>query len=302
MLDVLELEKRWFRYRRRKLLPFLVTALILIIVTGGSGYLFLVNPESIKDFVPKKEMIVEKATAVIEANISTQSIPVIQEETDDDQNVLRPSLSFMYNIEDQVINFNNAKVIETLSKAEEKEDREQTAKITKPKNPVHATAKAPKKPEKPYKQVAEAVEERPAEIKTVEKTEPVKTVVISKENDMISEEAPNEALVRIRRNQISEDELNSIIKRFEKQKNPALSLFIAKRYYEMENYKEAYNYALETNRLNPDIEDSILIFSRSLVKLGNQEKAIMTLKAYLNKSNSTEASILLDEIEKGKFK
>ncbi|MCJ7765185.1 MAG: CDC27 family protein, partial [Thiovulaceae bacterium] len=106
----------------------------------------------------------------------------------------------------------------------------------------------------------------------------------------------------VRHDQISDSELNSVIRRFEEQKNPALSLFIAKKYYAQGSYEEAYNYALETNKLNPNIEDSVLIFSQSLVKLGKREEAITTLKAYLDRSNSTEATSLLDKIEKGKFK
>ncbi|PNX50089.1 MAG: hypothetical protein BV458_13825, partial [Thermoplasmata archaeon M9B2D] len=115
-------------------------------------------------------------------------------------------------------------------------------------------------------------------------------------------ESSEETIVQISHEEVSEDELNSVIKRFNNQNNPALSLFIAKTYYDRGNYKEAYNYALVTNNLNPSIEDSVLIFARSLVKLGKKEDAITTLEAYINNTGSINAKILLNEIQKGKFK
>jgi two-component SAPR family response regulator len=96
--------------------------------------------------------------------------------------------------------------------------------------------------------------------------------------------------------------MEGIIKRFKKNNSPALSLFIAKKYYEAEDYHNAYNYALITNNINREIESSWIIFSKSLVKLGKKELAIKTLQEYTGQSKSRSAKILLDEIQTGKFK
>ena len=93
-----------------------------------------------------------------------------------------------------------------------------------------------------------------------------------------------------------------VIKRFKKNNNPALSLFIAKKYYELENYDQSYNYALITNEINDNIDSSWIIFAKSLVKLNKREEAIKTLNKYIQHSHSNQAKILLDEIKSGKFK
>ncbi len=102
--------------------------------------------------------------------------------------------------------------------------------------------------------------------------------------------------------QEDESDLKDIIRRFKNNKNPALSLFIAKRYYSAKQYQKSYNYALMTNEIDQNIDESWIIFSKSLVKLGQHELAINTLKAYLKTSKSTAAEVLLRSIETGDFR
>lgn len=102
--------------------------------------------------------------------------------------------------------------------------------------------------------------------------------------------------------QNTQNDLNHVLDRFNKNNNPALSLFIAKKYYEMHNYHQSYNYALITNRINDNIDASWIIFAKSLVKLGRKDEAVETLKSYFEHSKSTQAKTLLEEIERGKFR
>ena len=308
MFDVPALEKKWLRYRLKKLLPLFTTVLILLIASGAASYLLIVKPGLMKQIIKSSPVIVEKTQPEVDTNISVAISPVSQIAEKDEQNILKPSLSFMYNIEDQIINYNNRKVLESVSEAESTEETAKVKKTESSSKPAAKTAVQSRKVSKPAVQPkktdrnAVSQKEKPPVKKVVKTAEPVKTVIISHKDEKTAEETPEEPLVQITHDQISDDELNSVIKRFEKMKNPALSLFIAKKYYAQGNYHEAYNYALETNRINPEIEESILIFSQSLVKLGKKEDAITTLKAYLNKANSTEATVLLNKIEKGKFK
>ncbi|MCF6330204.1 MAG: hypothetical protein L3I99_01490 [Sulfurimonas sp.] len=98
------------------------------------------------------------------------------------------------------------------------------------------------------------------------------------------------------------DDINHVIKRFEKNNNPALGLFIAKRYYKLKDYQKSYRYAFLTNDIDADIEEAWMIFSKSLVKLGKKEIAIKALLKYIQQSNSNNAKILLENIGTGKFK
>jgi len=77
------------------------------------------------------------------------------------------------------------------------------------------------------------------------------------------------------------------------------SLFLAKSYYSKGNYKKAEYWALQTNKVNGNIEESWLIFVKSKVKLGRKNEAIHILTNYIKKSNSAEAKNLLNKIKKG---
>ena len=123
---------------------------------------------------------------------------------------------------------------------------------------------------------------------------------ITRKKTIIKKELKKETINIIRKN--SSDDIKNIIKRFKKSNSPALSLFLAKKYYDLGNYNEAYNYALTTNKLNNNIEASWILFSKSLVKLNKKDKALKVLRQYINYSNSNKAKVLLNNILAGKFK
>lgn len=89
--------------------------------------------------------------------------------------------------------------------------------------------------------------------------------------------------------------------RFKQSRDIDDSLFLARSYYKKGNYKKSEYWALQTNKVNPNIEESMLIFVKSKMKLGRKHEARNILAAYLKKSNSHEAKKLLYSIENGKF-
>jgi hypothetical protein len=91
-------------------------------------------------------------------------------------------------------------------------------------------------------------------------------------------------------------------RRFKETSNANLGLFIARYYYARGDYNDAYNYALKTNDTNDKIDESWIIFSKSLVKLGKTDQAKKTLQLYISQSNSENAKALLEMIENGTFK
>lgn len=127
------------------------------------------------------------------------------------------------------------------------------------------------------------------------------TIAQEKKEPVLKIEKKNTISIN-RKNSDADKEIQHVIKRFKVNHNPALSLFIAKKYYQLGKYDKAYNYALITNDINNNIEASWIIFAKSLIKLNKKEMAIKTLNKYINHSHSSEARILLDEILSGKFK
>lgn len=96
--------------------------------------------------------------------------------------------------------------------------------------------------------------------------------------------------------------LKDIIKRFRRTNSPVLGLFLARTYYHLKKYNLAYNYALLTNQLDNNNEQSWMIFAKSLVKLGQKKMAIQTLKSYIKMSHSNNAAVLLEDIQSGRFR
>ena len=90
-----------------------------------------------------------------------------------------------------------------------------------------------------------------------------------------------------------------VAKRFGQTHDADDSLFLARSYYNKKNYKKAEYWALQTNKVNGNIEESWLIFAKSKVKLGRKNEAIHILMNYVKKSNSAAAQSLLNKIEKG---
>lgn len=92
--------------------------------------------------------------------------------------------------------------------------------------------------------------------------------------------------------------INELQTRFQSNANPNLGVFIARYHYDHGNYPEAYNYALKTNAINNKMEESWLIFAKSLIKMGKMDQAKKTLQLYISQSNSENAKNLLDSLEK----
>lgn len=270
MLNIIELEKRWFRYKIKSYIPHASIALSLSIIV-----IILLSIFS-SDFVSKEEsinqsIVAANAPVIVQPVIKQQIIQnktnreIINVEADlvqntfkqsDSQKVrLSPSLNFMKKMQNSVQPYYN----------------------NEPTTPNH--------------------EQKFLQNKQIKDTYR-KEVVLSE----VVEPAPIEHQKRIQiKHQNTQNDIYEIIKRFKKNNNPALSLFVAKKYYELENYRQAYNYSLMTNKINNEIETSWVIFAKSLVKLGKKEKAIQTLKKYVEHSGSNSAEILLNDIQSGKF-
>ena len=87
-------------------------------------------------------------------------------------------------------------------------------------------------------------------------------------------------------------------RRFSVSPDPDDSLFLARVYYKKGKYRKSAHWALQTNKLNGDIEESWLIFARSKAKTGQKNEAIRVLKEYAKRSNSVAAKKLLKKLKK----
>lgn len=272
MLNTRDLENRWLKYKIKSYIPHFIIALSSIVIIVIVSIFMTFDEET------KTPTVVEKKDNLYTIQQVTTKIPeepkeVLVRATNE---VVVPQKVMSKN--DLANNNNSLKLSPSLDFIQ---------------NMQHTSL--------PYYQDESTVQE-----KKIVKKEPEQEIV-EEIQDLVVEEAtvvPEKEEVKkvtINRRNVADD-IKHIINRFKKNNNPALSLFVAKKYYELGDYHKAYNYALITNQINRDIESSWIVFAKSLVKLNEKEMAIKTLKEYIENSHSSSAQILLDEITSGKFK
>jgi len=268
MLNIHELEKQWKSYKIKSYLPYAIVIVSLSVI-AGIIYSFYPTQPKVKSQHSKKSIPVQHV------HISAKKTKVV----DTNKTIIQPKAENIVSPE-PIVN-KQAKLLPSMNFMTN--IQHETQLYAQTVHPVQKTA--------PKKRIRK-------EVKKKTSTNIIENVRI-KEVPTIHKE--QKADITIERKETKND-IMEIIHRFKNNNNPALSLFIAKKYYELGNYHQSYNYALITNQINPNIEASWIVFAKSLVKLHKKDKAIFTLKEYINSSHSSSAEILLNKITSGKFK
>lgn len=283
MLNVYELENRWKIYKIKSFIPYVVILTSSIIILTLS-YFFIFSAKKETPLQINNPLKVEKKQEEVQSPIATnnstqETPPVIVQETQTilKQEVITPAIQPLpqVHVSGKVILAPSLSFMKTMDR-DSLPSYEDTPSIEEEVNQENSSNDTLTTQKQPQTKVARQV--------VAEQPSPSQPSTISiQRKDTLSD-------------------LQQVVKRFEKNENPALSLFIAKKYYELGDYHKAYSYSLRTNDLNSNIEESWIIFSKSLVKLNEKEMAIKTLKQYIQHSNSNQSKVLLDEINSGKFK
>ncbi|MBW6488168.1 hypothetical protein [Sulfurimonas sp.] len=285
MLNINDLELRHKKYKRKYYAPLFTMIVSTAIIAASITWFFVYNQKNtfiVENKIVKEPIVAQKIETepvVEEKNESTLELATkeklhvisenaVREETAEEKQeklVLSPSLGFMSKLE---------------------------SKSQIYKEPAKELNSTPKPKETPEQKRAETVSPKIENKQIAPKKEEIEEITINTDK---------KSSINIARKDEIED-IAHVLKRFNVNHNPALSLFVAKKYYQLGDYEQAYNYALITNDINNNIEDSWLIFSKSLVKLNKKELALETLKKYISHSHSSQARQLLEEIQTGKFK
>lgn len=267
MLNIDDLEQRYKKYKFKRYAPYIKISTIALIVTSLSAFYIFKGNEENKD---KNSNIKEH---VLKKNEVKTKEPILEKKE------------------------NNASIAQTQGK-EPIDEKENNNSLIQTSDKEHTEEKSiVLTPSLDFlKNIAQQQE-------PVKNKEPLKVNKTTPGNDpqtLNKMDKRSDSFTIKRRDR--DDDIKYVIERFNISKNPALSLFVAKKYYYLGNYEQAYNYALKTNEIDNNMEDSWIIFSRSLVKMNKKEQAVRTLKKYISYSDSISAKQLLDEILSGKFK
>ncbi len=267
MRNVNELERAWMRYKLRSYLPkALGTLFIFLIVIAGTVY------------------IVSK----------DQDLKTISETL--------PSYTQVENTK----HLDTTAPVTKITPVKRSEVSRVTASVTPLESPVQLSpslgfiASMDQTPEFDNQKVT-SIPDQPAPLppKTANVSQPQSEVALSVPKAIPEMTTPEEtSKISINTHQDEED-IKEVIERFKVNKKPALSLFVAKRYYTIGRYRESYNYALITNDIDSGIEESWLIAAKSLVKLNEKDKALNLLTQFIDRTFSVRAKMLLDQINNG---
>ena len=88
--------------------------------------------------------------------------------------------------------------------------------------------------------------------------------------------------------------------RFKATQDTKDSLYLAKFYYNKGDYAKAESWAISTNNIDGDIEESWLIFAKARAKQGKRTDAIKVLQTYYDETKSAKAKALLKKLRLGK--
>lgn len=246
VLDVSKLERRWLKYKIKKILPYglLVTTIVI---------LGIIIPSLLSDkhstVSPKKESIKPKTSLTLPS------------EHNEDTMILEPSMDFIQSM--------NSPSPITVTAAV-------NTPVASPKSTLVPNTIPP--PISPLTKEPLSKTQPPPIAKTAQPVLKGKLTSIKRDDAAFN--------------------IHEIEDRFKENSNPNLGLYIARYHYDHGNYSEAYNYALKTNAINNTMDDSWLIFAKSLVKLGKVDQAKKTLQLYISNSNSESAKNLLDTLNK----
>lgn len=289
MLNVHELEKRWLHYKVKSYIPYLVIVLSLVTIIVIS-FIILNNK-------PIESNKIDTTTQVIsESNLSNTTIKNTPEDQSKtvEKNISIPKKNITLPVVEDNKPVSNRIEMETIPTSQYTVKPKQQDKIKL--SPSMDFIKKFEENSLPYYKDEHEFSESSSNLQQSTNSQKEKPSLVLEKKPLDE----SKSSMSIKRQNTHED-IEHVIKRFKKNNNPALSLFVAKKYYELGDYHKAYNYALMTNELNSNIDASWIIFAKSLVKLNEKDMAIKTLKKYIDHSNSNKAKILLDEIISGKF-
>jgi len=267
MLNITELENRHKRYKGKSLIPKIVSIFLLSIISIIFISLVLFKADTTEKFIiPKQELYVKKSTVLLPVKEKVEHIKENISITAYEQPSMTITKFEAYNYLNKNTSKNEVILDSSFKLAQDNIQQKQiyTQTIQKPQETI-------------------VMPETQEEVKVIQEVKKI-------DNNELKITHQNTA-----------KDIEHVLKRFENNNNPALSLFVAKKYYELGDYEKSYNYALITNDINSDIDDAWIIFTKSMVKLNRKNKAIKVLTKYINQSHSAEAKILLDDILSGKF-
>ena len=270
-LEILELEKKVFKYRIKKRLPYFVLGALFFLLFS-IGYVFYSASTSKED---KTTPITQTYPTSIENNLSTlhntqptTKVAEKEENTTDETLLLKLPLIGKKSPEKKESSL--PEPIGNKSKVSlQDEDLENRVLVRK----------TSKNDEESFYRTKE---------------DKIDTLLLPP--PLLEEQKPKGII------KIETQEVNSIKylkERFEKSHNIIYALMLAEEYYLAKNYQDSNKWSIIANTIDADNEKSWILFAKSKLKLGHKQDATSALEAYLKNNKSKVVQNLLTQIMSG---
>jgi len=274
MLSIDELEKKWYRYRMKKLMAPTLGLVAFSFILTATGY-YVNNKGAFPTFSTAQ---LTKVLGVSKESSSLDPIILVKSEKNTTLEVEKVKIAKVVNVKKELDELVLEPIIPVLDF--EKETRTKVVKRT----PKHTTSS--KKLVKAKANVSLTASE---------------LAVISKVQKVNSQAPVPRTTKKMNFQSTNVNYTEAMKSKFLRSKNPREAVLLAKAYFKEKNYKESEKWALTANKINSSLDESWLIFAKSKAKLGKKKEALRVLVSYYKKSHSTKAKVLIGQIQTGKI-
>lgn len=293
-IEILELEKKVFKYRMKQRIHYFIISLSLIFIGILSFYLYPFQ----KYFSDTKENIqsnTDITKPIIESNLSVaSSLPSLPVATTPTVVPSETNNSTKYTPKPIMEDDANQVLLLQLP-AINKNNIEKKVSYTPADLPNKKSNSEIQEEELDNKVLMRKMPNIEDESFYRSKEDKVDTALLP---PPLLEEPKQKGVIKIETHEVNS--IQYLKEKFEKTHNIVFALMLAEEYYGTKNYTECNKWALMANNIDPDSEKSWVWFAKSKVKLGHKEDAIVALQAYLkNNKSSKAAQSLLNQINVG---
>jgi len=271
MVNTRQLEKKWYKYKTKKVFSVLAFLLLLILLPLGAYYTYTQYLEKKnKSAIEEKEILKnrEPINKVMETEKIKKIEPIEKVELPEKEGV---SLEPVIPIIDM-----------------EKEERKKSHSVSHKK--THVVSRKKSHVSSPKKSTSKHVKAKKSAYLTENELKTINNTALD-----------SRKLKKINMTTTSVNYIETIKKKFISTKKPREALLLAKAYYAKRDYIQAEEWALRANKLNNKLDESWLLFAKSKAKLGKRDEALKILVSYYRKSHSSSAKALIEKIKTGRL-
>jgi len=299
--DIIELEKKWFKYKVKQKIKFYIILIISTIILTYIGYQTFELKQTTQH---KKE---NKKNIEKEVKIKKQKFKAIntKKKIINEQNNSKNTINIEQNTTVNIVNsqISNKSVLKESNNTKKTVQKKQNMVIKKENLKPYYFKLVPTdqgselfssngflKLNLPFKK--EEVKER-VMIKEIPIVQPIRKIEAAVEKQTIIKKP------KISIDMQEVDTISYLKDKYYSTSSIVFALMLAEEYYYVKNYEDALKWSLTANDIDPQNTKSWYWFAKSKVKLNKKEDAIKALKAYLSNNNSKRLSTLLNKIELG---